>query len=146
MIENGTVVQIEDSIVTLRAVDQEKCKSCSGSFCQVKEKLIKARNRSSLPIAEGDLVEIFLPTGKTIFAGFMILIFPLILFALFYMLSKTLPGFQTEGRQVLAGLVGLSSGFGISYLLFRLNRNPEMPEIKNIVTHMDFTENSGCSV
>jgi sigma-E factor negative regulatory protein RseC len=80
----------------------------------------------------GDTVEIYLPPGKTIFAGFMVMILPLLLFALgFFLLGLGLPE-SGEGARVLGGLAGLILGFGISWLYARLTKTRDLPLVTEI--------------
>ena len=77
-------------------------------------------------------MEIYLPPGKTIFAGFMVMIMPLILFGLlFYITGKIAPE-SGEGIRVLAGVAGLGLGFLASWVYSKLTNNRNLPEIIKI--------------
>ena len=86
MIEQGKITDINGEEVILSCSSLSGgCKSCSGnSFCSTNGKIFSALNEKNIDLNSGDTVEIFLPSGQTIFAGFMILIFPLLSFILFF--------------------------------------------------------------
>ncbi|NCC64777.1 MAG: Fis family transcriptional regulator, partial [Spirochaetia bacterium] len=51
------------------------CNGCKGAaFCNTKNKRFEAWNKDQYPIAEGDVVEIYLPSGKTIGSTLLTLI------------------------------------------------------------------------
>ncbi len=109
------------------------CKSCSGSgFCNIKIREIEVRNPRNLEVHPGDTIEIYLPPGKTIFAGFLVMIFPLLLFGLFFMLTgRIFPG-TGEGIRVLAGVAGITAGFLISWAYSKLTNSRNIPEIVKV--------------
>ena len=81
------------------------CSSCAGnSFCNVKAHTYTALNPQKLELEPGDEVEVFLPPGKTIFSGFLVLIFPLILFIAGFLLTGALVEGAGEGLQALVVL------------------------------------------
>lgn len=129
MREIGTIVKIKGEIVTLKFQKTEACESCGSSFCNTKDRVFEAKNSRDLPLAEGETVAVYLPTGKTIGASFMVLIFPLMLFILLFILSGKLFPESGEGVQALAGLAGLAIGFGASILLRNVRKTNDMPEI-----------------
>jgi positive regulator of sigma E activity len=131
MIEKATVIKIENDIITLACGDSEGCQACAAhGFCGgVSDRTFEAVNLHKFELEPGSIVEVLLPTGKTIGSAFMVMIFPLILFFAFFYGTKILFSESGEGIQVLGGLIGIAAGFGINFLL---NRNPakrSMPEI-----------------
>ncbi len=129
MTELVKIKEIEGSRV-LCTCTTSACKSCSGSgFCNIKIREIEVRNPKGLEIHPGNTIEIYLPPGKTIFAGFMVMIFPLILFGLFFMITgKIFPG-TGEGIRVLAGVAGIAVGFLTSWGYSRITNSRNIPEI-----------------
>jgi positive regulator of sigma E activity len=75
------------------------------------------------------MVEVFVHPGKAIWAGFTVLMLPLILFAGGYFLGERLLGAGNEVLGVVVGLGGLALGFALSYLYHRMRRGKDMPEI-----------------
>ena len=133
MTEHVKIKAITDDRV-LCSCTTSACKSCSGnSFCNIKVREIEARLPGQLEIAVGDTVEIYLPPGKTIFAGFMVMILPLLLFGLFFYAAGGLLPSAGEGIKVLAGVGGLALGFLSSWLYARLTNRRNLPEITRIL-------------
>ncbi|WP_319415934.1 SoxR reducing system RseC family protein [Marispirochaeta aestuarii] len=114
------------------------CKSCSGnSFCNIKIREIEALKPGNVPVEVGDTVEIHLPPGKTIFAGFMVMILPLILFGVFFFLAGLALPESGEGLRVLAGVLGLVSGFGASWLYSKATNSRNLPEVIRVLGKTD---------
>jgi hypothetical protein len=89
-----------------------------------------ALNRRGVAVAPGDHVEYSVSPSKAVRAAFFVLVFPLLLFVLFFALAGwILPG-ASEGLRVLCGLGGLALGFG-GNLLPRSRR--DYPEIVRVV-------------
>ena len=110
------------------------CSSCAGnSFCNVKAHTYTALIPQKLELEPGDEVEVFLPPGKTIFSGFLVLIFPLILFIAGFLLTGALVEGAGEGLQALGGFIGLTAGFGLGFLFGRLKKSQYMPIIQKKV-------------
>ena len=131
MEETGVISRIEDDVVTVGCAT-ESCQSCSSSFCSSERRIFEAANPEGLELRIGDVVDIYMSPGKTVAAGFMVLIVPLILFALAYFISGRLVENIGEGMQALSGLVGLASGFGISFLYGRRRRTGDLPRVLRI--------------
>jgi sigma-E factor negative regulatory protein RseC len=72
-------------------------------------------------------VEIFLPPGRTIFAGFSVLIFPLLTFIAGFAAGGILIPESGEGLRALFGLAGLGLGFLLSYLYNRSAKSRNFP-------------------
>lgn len=141
MTEQGTVVRIEKDLVTLKFEPREECNSCGSTFCSVKERVFTARNSHELSLQIGDSVVANLPTGKTIAAGFMALMLPLLLFVTFYLLSARLLQIPGEGIKVLFGTAGMGLGFGVTFLAKKIRKWGEYPEI--IFVNSSNRRNSG---
>ena len=134
MIEKAKVIAVNDEIVTLVCGDAEGCASCAAhGFCATDKKTFEAWNSKGFPIEPGSNVEVFLPTGKTIGSAFMVMIFPLVLFFLFFYGAGMLFDNLSEGRSVLAGLAGIAAGFGINFLVNRKPDRRKMPEITGLL-------------
>ncbi len=132
MVETGIVSRIDGSIIKMGCGPTEGCTSCSSSFCSTEKRVFEAINPKGLSIDTGDLVDVYLAPGKTIAAGFLVLIVPLILFATGYLLAgRLIPG-ATEGIRAIFGLIGLSIGFLSSFAYSNKRREKNMPVIVSI--------------
>ncbi len=130
MKDTGTVQSVNGEEVKLFCGAGEACGSCTTrSGCSAKTRTITAANHTGLIIRQGDTVEFFIPPGKTIIAGFTILIFPLLTFILAFVLTGRLLPAADEGLQALAGLGGLAAGFGVSFLYNGLTKKKNVPLI-----------------
>ena len=132
MVEHGLVRKIEKEVVEVSCANNESCESCSSSFCKTEMRVFSALNKRNLTIKPGDEVSIYLPPGKTIGAGFLVLIFPLVLFILAFTVSAKIDADLSEGIQALFGIAGLIAGFVISYFYAKNTRESIYPEIVGI--------------
>ena len=130
MKEVGTVSRIEGESIYLECGDTAACQGCSaGAFCKTKGREIEALNSRNIPLHTGDKIEIYLPPGRTIFSGFIVLIFPLLMFILAFVVTGTALPESDEGSRALFGVIGLAAGFGISLLYNRIAKKRNFPEV-----------------
>ena len=136
MLEKATVIKVNDRTITLTCSDSDSCQACAAhGFCGgVNDKTFDAWNSHDFELEPGNQVEVHLPTGKTIGAAFMVMIFPLLLFVVFFYAAKfVIPG-AGEGIQVIGGLAGIAAGFGLNFLI---NRKPKQSSMPDIVKKLD---------
>lgn len=137
MTERAKVLYCRENRATVVCDEAEGCKSCSGSaFCSVKDRRFEAvfskkLDRTPKP---GERVEVFIPPGKTIFAGFMVLMFPLILFFGAFLLGRQLEPESGEGIHALFGLLGLGLGFVIAFFYNKVQGKHQYPIITAILS------------
>ncbi|MCK5673268.1 MAG: SoxR reducing system RseC family protein [Spirochaetales bacterium] len=134
MTEQGKITDItgEEIILSCSSLTGG-CKSCSGnSFCSTNGKVFSALNGENINLKSGDTVEIYLPPGQTIFAGFMVLIFPLLSFIVFYVAGSWLFN-GSEGLGVLSGVLGLAAGFGITFQYNKISKQKNTPQITKLI-------------
>ncbi len=129
MYEAGKVIKINNKVVSVKCEKSEQCKSCSSTFCNVKDRRFKALNSKNIELQIDDTVEVFISPGKTIFSSFVVLIFPLIMFILGYFLSGKIFNFQTDALKAAGGAAGLFIGFILSFLFNMLKKNQNLPVI-----------------
>ncbi len=129
MYEAGRIIKINNKVATLKCGKPEECKSCSSSFCNVKDRRFKALNSNNLDIQVDDTVEVYISPGKTIMSSFIVLIFPLLMFIAGYFLSGVIFNFQTDALKAAGGAAGLFLGFIISFLFNMLKKNQHLPVI-----------------
>ena len=87
------------------------------------------RNTQGFELAEGDEVEFLLPSGRTVFESFLVLILPLLLFIAFYYIGKGIFGAESEGKNIICGLIGIANGFLIALFYKRLRGSKDIPVI-----------------
>lgn len=129
MYEAGRIIKINNKVATLKCGKPEECKSCSSSFCNVKDRRFKALNSNNLDIQIDDTVEVYISPGKTIMSSFIVLIFPLLMFIAGYFLSGVIFNFQTDALKAAGGAAGLFIGFILSFLFNMLKKNQHLPVI-----------------
>ena len=83
MYQHAVVVAIKTNNMLTVSCDTGGCENCkAGALCSTKGKTFSAANHSGLKLGIGDNVELYLPPGKTVFAGVIAIMVPLILFPL----------------------------------------------------------------
>ena len=134
MYEHAVVVALGPSRKITVTCNTSSCGEChAGAFCSAKGKTFIATNPHDLTLHTGDIIELYLPPGKTLFAGFITLLVPLILFPVGYFLPNALVKAPTELVRILGGFVGIVIGFVISGIFSRVKANEYMPAITRIV-------------
>ncbi|HHU88388.1 MAG: SoxR reducing system RseC family protein [Sphaerochaetaceae bacterium] len=134
MYEQASVVSIEENGMVKVTCGSSACNSCkSSTFCSTKDREFTAYNKTGSPLSAGDVVELYLPPGKTVFAGFIALLLPVLLFPLGYYLPTILKINVSEGIQILFGLGGIALGFLLGRLFSKVKGREYIPEITRIV-------------
>ena len=134
MYERASVVTVNaDDTVTVMCTT-EACSNCqAGAFCSTKGKTFTAHNDTGIPLHTGDTVELYLPPGKTIIAGFIALLVPILLFPVGYYLPSLVSHDIAEWVRIIAGIGGIALGFGISRTFSRLKSREYTPQITRIL-------------
>ncbi|MFA5570821.1 MAG: SoxR reducing system RseC family protein [Sphaerochaetaceae bacterium] len=134
MVELASVISIEsDGSVTVSCQTQT-CQNCSaGAFCGSQGKTFSARNTADGHIGIGDTVELYLPPGKTIMAGFVTLLVPILLFPVGYYITSLFHTSPSEMMRVVYGIGGIALGFLISRLFSKRNEHEYTPVITKII-------------
>ena len=133
MIERARVLRVDGDQVVL-ACDDSACEACPASqaFCSPRVREFTANNSKGVSLSPNQLVDVFVHPGKAIWAGFTVLIMPLILFALGYFLGEQILGAGREVAAMLIGLGALGVGFAMSYGYHQLRKGKDMPEVVGI--------------
>jgi positive regulator of sigma E activity len=129
MYECGVVQKITDKIVTIKCGTNSTCAACKSPICSKKDRIFEVRNTQGFELAEGDEVEFLLPSGRTVFESFLVLILPLLLFIVFYYIGKGIFGADSEGKNILCGVLGIANGFLIALFYKRLRGSKDIPII-----------------
>ncbi len=138
MYEIAQVITIKNNSHVIVSCNTSACESCqAGALCSTKGKTFTARNSSKQPLHKGDMVELYLPPGKTIFAGFITLMVPLILFPVGYYLGATLFPSSQEIIHILIGVAGIAFGFFLSGMFSKIKSSQYTPEITKIMKTED---------
>ena len=132
MTETAIVQSIEGEVIKMGCSLAQGCSSCSSSFCSAEKRLFEAVNPKGFELEKVDLVEIYIPPGKAIAAGFLVLIVPLLLFAAAYLIAGRVVSDASEGFQALCGLTGLAAGFLVSFAYSKKKKSAGMPVIVSI--------------
>lgn len=134
MYEQASVISIRNDGTITVSCQTQSCENCkAGAFCATKGKHFIAYNGTNTELTIGDTVELYLPPGKTVFAGFMTLLVPVILFPIGYYLPVLFNAGVQEGIRVMGGLVGIAVGFLISRKFSKLKAKEYTPEITRII-------------
>lgn len=134
MTEQARVLFSAKEYVTLSCTDDGSCASCAGKgFCNVQGKQYTAVNSRNLELKPGDDVEVYLPPGKTIFSGFMVMMVPLLLFVLGYILASSFFEAGNDLLHALGGFIGLALGFLIAYGYGKQQKSRSQPEILRVI-------------
>ncbi len=135
MYEVAQVVSIQDKNHISVTCSSSACKSCSaGALCSTKGKTFIAKDTTDGEIKTGDMVELFLPPAKTLFAGFITLMVPLILFPIGYYIGKALFAGSGEIVHIFTGIAGIALGFVISRIFSKTKGAQYKPSITRILT------------
>ncbi len=133
MTETATVMRIEGKRVTVGCSPSASCGMCArrrgDAFCNLSSGSYLAINRGDLALSLGDTVEVYVPSGRTVASGVLVLIVPLVLFVLFFVGAGALVRHLAEGLRALAGLGGLGLGLAGGLLLARSGLDGQEPEI-----------------
>jgi positive regulator of sigma E activity len=155
MTEQGIVKKVEGELVRISGDDctgcdhGTHCGSCGPSvparenhstgghgelslFGTRRERSFTVRNTQAFDLAPGDRVEYFIAPSKAIKAGFFVLMFPILVFFLFYFLTGVIWTGAGETAKVLAGVGGIILGFLMNFVLKKRIR--EFPEITKVVS------------
>jgi sigma-E factor negative regulatory protein RseC len=89
----------------------------------------EAVNPERIAVEAGDIVDIYLPPGKTVLAGFLVLIVPLLLFAAGYLITGSVLPEASEGIKAVFGIIGLVVGFLLSFSYGKKRKADSMPVI-----------------
>ncbi len=134
MTEKARVTGFQDGLVILSCLDEGSCASCAGKgFCNVKGKSYTAVNELNLDLSIGDDVEVFLPPGKTILSGFMVMMVPLLTFAAGYLSARQFLTPGSEALNALGGFAGLAFGFALAYLYGKKQKRTGQPAIRRVI-------------
>ncbi|MDX9957842.1 MAG: SoxR reducing system RseC family protein [Spirochaetia bacterium] len=128
MKERGIATKIEGTNVSVRIVVSEGCASCqSKDGCASEGRVILAKAPDGMPLAVGDLVDIFVPESAMAAGLLWLVVIPVGLFLAGYLaMGSTGAG---EGLQALGGISGFGLGLLAAVFVARKSSMGARPEI-----------------
>lgn len=108
--------------------DYDKKEKTERNFWSIKVRDFKASNPDNITLTKGDIVEFFVPEGKTIIATFIVLILPLLVFILSYMAASAI-GLESEKVKALISTSFMVMSFFIYKLLKKSGYKETLPVI-----------------
>ena len=143
MREIGKIVSIEREKISLAITGDETCASCGGGnaadgaagcpgcsvFGSKNVKTIDAVNRNHLSLAVGDVVEVYLPPRKTVWAAFLLFVFPLLVFFAGYAAAGWLVPSSADGVKIICGAAGIAAAYLALFLVRRVRKTKDWPEV-----------------
>ena len=134
MRQKGTIRELHDDHIVVSCGTSGGCQNCSSLSCSGKEgadvSVFTVSNPKGLDVDIGDEAEIYLDPRRTIAAGFLVLILPLILFGAGFLGTSRFT--ESEILQALGGMLGLGAGFFIGYLRKKASGDRDRPEIVSV--------------
>jgi len=112
------------------------CENCKASmFCNNRnDSEFSALNPKGISVKEGDMVELFMPPGKTILSTVLVFALPLALFPLGYLLMKKISPSSGEILCALGGFGAMAVAFGIAAAISVSRKRNLMPVITKVVS------------
>ncbi len=134
MTEQARIIEFQNDMIILACLDEGSCASCAGKgFCNVKGKSYTAVNAHNLDLSIGDDVEVYLPPGKTILSGFMVMMVPLLTFIAGYLAARQFLPYESEALYALGGFAGLAFGFAAAFLYGKTQKRTGQPVITRVI-------------
>jgi positive regulator of sigma E activity len=131
MVEKAIVCSIKGENVEV-VIEKDCGQDCRHCREENHNNTICVANIKGLEIKVGDRVEIYLAPSKAIFSGFLIFILPLFLFVIFYYIAQIFTGTEDETIPAICGGGGILVGLGINFLIRKLKKKEELPEIISV--------------
>jgi positive regulator of sigma E activity len=129
MTERGTVSGIRDRLLTVQLELNEGCGACSNDGCKKTRRAVQAYNRSDIPLAEGDYVEIDIEGKAQLIGAFWVLGLPLIVFAGGYIARPVVFPGASEAPAALCGIAGLTLGMLVGVIVQKRQRMESLPAV-----------------
>ena len=111
------------------------CQGCKASmFCNNKDvNEFFALNPKKVQLKEGDLVELYMPPGKTILSTALVFALPLILFPVGYLVMRAALPSSSEIIHALGGFGAMAISFGVAAVISTVHRRNLMPTVIRIM-------------
>ncbi len=111
------------------------CEGCKASFfCNNKDQSeFQALNPASVQVQKGDLVELYMPPGRTILSTVLVFGLPIALFPVGYLLCRAIWPNASEILHALGGFAAIAVSFGIASIVSTVHRRRLMPTVTRIM-------------
>lgn len=129
MYECGRIIKVSGKKCTVACGTEKACQACKSPLCSKRDRLFDVRNQQGFDLKPGDNVEFLLPSGRTIFESFLVLILPLFMFIIFYYLGMGIFDLTTDGPKILCGVAGIGFGFLIALIYTKIRKDKDIPVI-----------------
>lgn len=127
MIERGTVEAVDGPLVSVAIEMHEGCESCVNSTCKTRRSAVQAWNRDSLPVAEGDAVDIEVRTVEQAKGAFWVLGMPVAALFAGYGIGRLAFGGPGEGPAVATAGAAFLLAIGAGMLVQRGRKMDALP-------------------
>ncbi len=133
MISVVSVKKVNKDGTVLVGCDNSACANCHAEmFCNNKnQNEYLALNPKKVEVKEGDMIELFLPPGKTIMSTVLVFALPLALFPVGYLLGTQIT--LNEVYRALCGIAFMALAFLISSIIFTHHKRQLMPTIEKVI-------------
>lgn len=119
---------INNQVYIMHLKEYDKKEATERSFWKINPRDFRALNSKQLDLKSGDMIEYYIPEGKTIFASFTVLILPLIIFLLTFILLENL-GLSSVKLKALISIAAMFSSFYIHKAVRKLGFRETLPTI-----------------
>ncbi|HOV94386.1 MAG TPA: SoxR reducing system RseC family protein [Spirochaetales bacterium] len=129
MRERGTIKKIEGKLITISMDLTEGCAACANGMCKSNRSALMAHNPNRVPVAEGDHVEVEIPSKEQAKSAFWALGLPLIMLFVGYGVGQLLFPQSNEGIKVLFSAVFFGVFLLVGLLVQRQRNEKSFPVI-----------------
>ena len=118
------------------------CQGCKVSmFCNNKNvSEFFALNPKKVQVKAGDLVELYMPPGKTILSTALVFALPLLLFPLGYLAMRAAFPKSSDILHAPGGFCAMAISFGVAAIISTVHRRNLMPTIVRIMAKAEDSE------
>jgi sigma-E factor negative regulatory protein RseC len=129
MTETGRVLAVSGDLVTVQQDASGACFGCMNQECRKNYGVITAKNRTGLPLAVGQEVTTEFPFKSVLGQAALLLLLPLLGFAVVYAASGLLFPALNEAARAACGVPALfAAGFAL-YLRHRRHPSETLPQV-----------------
>jgi len=138
-----TRIVMVESVGERVLVSELRRASGSASFWEGRLRRFPVANTRGLELGRGDIVEISLPTGRTVLQSMITFLLPLGLFPVTYGIIAVLAPGAGDGILFLVGFGAMLLGFPLVALLCRI-AGARIPTVSRLLTDRNSLKSDGC--
>ena len=145
MTRTAVVTEINSNNILVRNNDYQSAKAAtSRRFWGVREREYRTVNPLNLNVCSGDVVEVYLPPGRTVLSAGFTFLLPLIMYPVGYVLAGRIIKGAGEDISFLLGFGFLLAGIPFGALLRKIFVGlSDVPAISKILTKAEVSEKQG---